>query len=175
MLFRSPAERKTEIDMEEAFKARSSYLLGALLNLLSNTLKQLPKIKKENLPRMADFAVLGMAVEKALKLKEGSFINAYLKGQLEMRLKSLDDNPFLHCLTDHIKKNKVFSGTYQQLYLTLNTTYKTHKSDGWPNSAKKVACLIKRHQSALFDLGINIKPDPERKEDGFHVRISKKI
>ena len=63
--------------LDEAFNLERPKLLGALLDLLSRTLKCLPDIESPNPFRMADFALFGRAVASAWGMKDADFDRAY--------------------------------------------------------------------------------------------------
>jgi len=86
----SPERRKTEEEFWSAFREQQPKLLGALLLLLSETLKQLPKVNLQKSPRMADFAKFGVAVEKALLLPDGTFMAAYEENRSALTAQALE-------------------------------------------------------------------------------------
>jgi len=69
--------RKSESKLKESFDKDYPYLMGGIFTLLSLVLKELPNVREENLPRMTEFARIGIAMEKVLKLEEGSFLTTY--------------------------------------------------------------------------------------------------
>src|SRR5439155_26155152 len=62
----SPARRQTEAAFWAAFTHARPALLGGLLDALVGTLAVLPSVRLRELPRLADFARFGVAVERAL-------------------------------------------------------------------------------------------------------------
>ncbi len=57
-------KRQSEDEIRVAFEAAKPKLLGALLDKLSEGLRNLPEVKIDKLPRMADFAKFGTAASE---------------------------------------------------------------------------------------------------------------
>lgn len=72
-----PSNRKTETELDTAFEGDYPALLGGLYELFSQCLKILPTIQTNGLPRMTDFARMGIAMERVLGLSEGKFLEVY--------------------------------------------------------------------------------------------------
>lgn len=66
--------RRQERELDEEFKRIRPGALGALLDLVSTALRLSPTVETDSLPRLADFAVLGTAIETAIGLQPGGFI-----------------------------------------------------------------------------------------------------
>ena len=56
-------ERRSEEELDEAWRQAHPYVLGALLDLAAQVLAVLPDITREGLPRMADFARIMLALD----------------------------------------------------------------------------------------------------------------
>src|SRR5262249_21059876 len=72
-----PARRRTEVAFWAAFEREWGALFAALLDLLVDAPAALPRVSLRELPRMADFARFGVAVERALGGPPGVFLAAY--------------------------------------------------------------------------------------------------
>lgn len=59
-------DRKSEKELWAEFDELKPQLLGALLTIVSHGLKKLPSVKVDKLPRMADFAKWGYAVDDSI-------------------------------------------------------------------------------------------------------------
>lgn len=68
---------KSENELNEEFKKQLPYLLGGFLLLLARVVEILPQITRTGLPRMTEYARVGIALEKVLNLPEGTFLSAY--------------------------------------------------------------------------------------------------
>ena len=72
------ADRQTEAEFWAAFDEARPGILGALLSAVAVGIANLPNIKLDNLPRMADFSLWVSACEPALPWKQDAFMRAYL-------------------------------------------------------------------------------------------------
>lgn len=75
--------RISETELESNFTQSLPKLLGGLYFLLSECLRIIPTIKESNLPRMTDYALMGIAAEKALGIKSGTFLEVYNQNRNE--------------------------------------------------------------------------------------------
>ena len=73
--------RRRETTLLREFELSRAKILRALLVVVSGGLHELPGVELNRLPRMADFATWGAAIEKALDWTEASFLDAYLRNQ----------------------------------------------------------------------------------------------
>jgi len=73
----SPSKRLLEREFMQSFEEARPLIFGALLDTLSGVLEELPNVRLKRLPRMADFARIGVAVERVLGWPKRSFLNAY--------------------------------------------------------------------------------------------------
>jgi hypothetical protein len=86
-------KRRTERVFWTDFAAAAPRLFGALLDALSGGLRLLPEVKPAALPRMADFALFGEAVSRALGNPPDTFLDAYGKNRKEANESVVEDNP----------------------------------------------------------------------------------
>ena len=72
-----PDRRRPKQDIEAAFRVEVPFILGALLDAASTAIRRRPGLTLPELPRMADFALLGEAAAPALGWEQGAFLHAY--------------------------------------------------------------------------------------------------
>ena len=166
--------RKTEKELNEFYAAQKPKILGALLDIMVSALRFLPEIPQGDLPRMADYCLLGRAVAVAMGLKPLQFDEAYTKNQraaLERGLESCAIYPALVSLleTQHLG----FGGTYQELLNRLRQ-YRDIEVKGWPQTSKGLANTLKRQAPALRKVGIDIQFDEKRRQNGYYVSIEQR-
>src|SRR5688500_16291326 len=70
-------DRRSEAELWRDFEATRPRLLGSLLDAVSGAMRNLPAMKLDKKPRMADFALWGAAAESPLGPPKGSFLAAY--------------------------------------------------------------------------------------------------
>ncbi len=73
----SKQQRRPERDFWQDFDRSSQWILGAVLDAVVTALRGIDEISLGELPRMADFALWGVASMPALGFDPASFINAY--------------------------------------------------------------------------------------------------
>ncbi len=169
------AHRQPEASLHQAFEEARPRILGALLDVLSEALRRLPEITLEGSPRMADFAVFGVAVERALGWEPGTFLAAYdenrqgaddlvLEHPLLPPLRRLLEGRRIWMTADGKIEETVgrWHGTAQDLLAALNSTVDelgnktTRHLKIWPNTPKGLSNLLRRLQSNLRRVGIDI-------------------
>lgn len=170
----SESNRKTDSEFFLEFKAEASYILGALYDLLVDVLNEIPNVQLSEKPRLADFAILGVALERALHLPEGAFLTAYMQNQKSSVLSAMEHSSIALAVEKLISDRFYFDGTYAELFKTLSERYRFDNA-GWPSSAKGLATIIKRQLKAFELLDIEITFDKTRKKDGFHLHIKKRL
>ena len=79
----SKEKRKSESRLDKDFDEDYSYLFSGIVSLISPILKILPTIQETNLPRMTEFARLGIALEHVLNLSQETFLSVFDKNSLE--------------------------------------------------------------------------------------------
>ena len=160
--------RKTEDNLEKEFDKDLPYILGGLLTVFSKSLAVLPSISISKLPRMADFALLGEAVHKALDINQ-SFNEVLLENRTESLRRSLESSPVAMAVQEMLGDRGKFEGTIKQLKVTLDEDFH-QKGEGWPRSPKGLSEALKRAAPALREIGIGIEFLGHQR-DGSHISI----
>jgi len=162
--------RKTETEIYKEFDQEYPKFFGALLGILTASLKELPKVNLTSKPRMADFTILGTALEKAQNWESGSFLNEYETNRKDNVLSAMEHSPVMLAIIKFMQLRQCYEGTYAELYGILNE-YKPAMC-GWPQSSKGLANQIKRHIYALKLVDLIVKFGG-RKKDGCYLYIYK--
>jgi hypothetical protein len=149
-------QRRTEIEFWTEFDNRAGAFLGALLWVLSKTLKELPSVKLEQSPRMADFARFGTAVEQALQLPQDTFIHAYQANRKALASVALE-NQFTELLMNF---DLPFEGTASKLWENLLglTSATVDKLPRWfPANGQVLSSKLRRLAPFFRQRGIEIE------------------
>jgi phage/plasmid primase-like uncharacterized protein len=162
--------RRTEAEIYKEFNQQYPMFFNALLDLLTATLKELPKVNLPSKPRMADFATLGTALERSQNWESGSFLNEYETNLKDNVLAAMEHSPVMLAIIKFMQLRQCYEGTYAELYGILNE-YKPAMC-GWPQSSKGLASQIKRHIYALRLVDLIVKFSGRRKE-GYYIHIYK--
>ncbi|MER2510882.1 MAG: hypothetical protein ABTQ25_00400 [Nitrosomonas ureae] len=159
---------KEEVSLEKEWQAAMPSIFGGLLDLFVKTLKQMPKVKLTNPPRMADFTRLGEAMMQAQGEPAGEFTKLYRANLNEGVSRSMESSPAAVALCELAKKypegKEVFHGTIQAL-LTKLIDYR-HDSENWPRSARGLGEVLRRQMPALLLMGVLIEISSSRQRIG---------
>jgi hypothetical protein len=149
-------ERRTEAELEAAFEATAAGILGALLDLFARALAELPHIRLLALPRMADFALFGAAVYRAVGRTEAAFLADYTASRRESILRTLDGSPVAVAIQSFLTVRP--AGIVAPVKEIMEAV-SVHKPQGeaWPKSPKGFADAMRRAATALRTIGIEVK------------------
>lgn len=169
----SKKERRSDAAIIEDFNLEYPKLFGSLLDLLAKVLQEIPNIDLPEKPRMADFAILGAALEKVMDWSNNSFLQEYYENIQNNMTRAMEHSPVVVALTNFIEDNKLFNGSYGELYRKLTSQYKPDMN-GWPKSPRGLATQIKRQSPALSAIGFEIVFGETRTANGYTIYIIKR-
>ncbi|MGD0465793.1 MAG: hypothetical protein ABSA84_03770 [Gammaproteobacteria bacterium] len=164
-------ERKTGTQLQHEFIQDYPYILGGLYDLYVSVLKVLPEIQLTEKPRLADFALLGTALERVLNLEQETFIKSLQSNSQSNLLNSLELHPIFETLINFIVRERYFKGTFSELLDQLSNLRRKLSYD-WPTSGHAFARLLKDYSSTLQKLGLRIYFDPCRSNRGKLIEIN---
>ncbi|MDP2904401.1 MAG: hypothetical protein Q8N96_15055 [Methylovulum sp.] len=150
-------EYREESELNAAWELAKPSIFGGLLDLFVNTLAQLPKVRLNKPPRMADFTRLGEAMFQSLGHSAGTFDALYKANRTESIAIALEASPVglaVREMVDNYTGNSetVFYGTVKALYDALSLDYK-HNSESWPRSPRGLSEVIKRQSPRAAIVG----------------------
>src|SRR5262249_33620299 len=126
--------RRPESEFWFKFDAALPKLLGAVFDRVAAALKELPRVKLDRLPRMADFALFGIAAEVGAGGTGEVFRRAYGENQAGAHELVLEESPLVPALRRLMADRDSWEGSPTELLGELNrlTGYATGKApDGW--------------------------------------------
>lgn len=170
--------RKTEEELEAEALRSAPGIMGGLLDLFANALAELPNIHipHSELPRMADFALLGEAIARVSGYPDGAFLTIYSEHRKTAISRTIDASPVATALVGFVDRGNAYQGTVKGLLELLNDNRPDHERDDyWPRSAKGLADAIRRYAPALRQLGITASVDNTRRRDGIHCELAKQV
>lgn len=153
----SAKKRKAKSQLEKDYAAAYPRIFAALLQLIVDALKILPEIKLDESPRFVDFGLMGTAIGQILK-SPVPFMAQLTQNKKEMIHTSLESSPIcvaLIKLCNASQSHMVFSGNHASLLDRLEQ-YSPRGGKGWVASPKGLANSLKRHASALDQIGITL-------------------
>ena len=153
----SKQQRRPERDFWQDFDRSSPRILGAVLDAVVMALRDVDKISLNELPRMADFALWGVASMPALGFDPDSFMNAYngnRDGANSLALESSPISLFLQTIAD----KEVWQGTATELLDRLNRMADdlTQRQRSWPKSPRALSNALRRLAPNLREAGIDV-------------------
>src|SRR5260370_18638481 len=113
-----PEMRRDEAQVWREFEDARPRILGALLDAATAGLRNLPNVKLDQPPRMADFAIWVNACEESLGMKPGDALTTYESNRTETHQLALESSP-LHEPVAQLAQ-EAFSGSGAELYGHLN-------------------------------------------------------
>ena len=151
-------KRRVETAFWRDFEAEAPRLLGALLDAMAGGLRMLPEVKPSALPRMADFAVYGEAVSRALGNPPDSFLAAYNANRHDANESAIEDSPVAGAVKELASRGE-WCGTASELLTELSEIVgeKVAGAKHWPRTAKGMSGVIRRLAPSLRMVGIQIE------------------
>lgn len=149
-------------------------ILGGLYTLLSQALRELPDVQVNKLPRMGDFAKLGIAMMRATG-RDDDFIEIFNRNRDDVVRRGIESSPVALALVAYIKAKGQFEGTMSELMAALDDPLfkpKYYDHAAWPKSEKGLGGVLGRLEPAFKVYGIRIER-LKRVSRGLPYRISK--
>ena len=153
----SKENRKVESDIMADFMQLRPQLLGYIFDILVKALQIKSTIKLNDLPRMADFAIWGEAIARAMGYKDLEFINAYYENIGKQNIEAIENHPLGQTVAkfyeeDIQAKSKMsWEGQPAKLLEELEIVAQRHKVNtnhkSWP---KDVRWLTRRLNQIRF-------------------------
>jgi hypothetical protein len=142
-------QRRPESALWREFGLARPHILGALLDAAAHGLQMLPRVSLQRLPRMADFALWATACESAFR-PAGTLEAAYSNNRRAAIENIIDNDPVAAVVREIMADRAQWTGSASDL-LQVGTN-----RSGWPKSARALAGRLRRAQSFLRTLGIEI-------------------
>jgi hypothetical protein len=161
-------QRKDEKVLYSEYMKEMPSILGAILDILAVALKNLPSIRLEKLPRMADVAKFVIAAEPALDWESGTYLNAFESYRHTSRVNSLEASHIGTAVLELMTKIPQWKGTATELIAKLDTyllpmTSRKH----FPSSARGISGILRRLIPNLKEVGIEVEmPEGGRRTEG---------
>ena len=155
----SEEQRKPLAVVMEKFEAARPKFFGSLCNALSHGLRELPNVRLNSLPRMADFARWAVACELEL-WQERRFMEAYSTSREDNNQTLIDADSVATAIREWMAaRHAIFEDPASQLLSELNTFVlpEIKKERGWPKTANALSGRLKRASPALRKAGVEIE------------------
>lgn len=169
--------RITDTEIKKATDKAAPGIMGALLELFASALAVIPTvvIPHAQLPRMADFTILGEAIARVLGYPAGHFLAIYTEHRRTAIGRTIDASPVAAAMADYAERGNRYTGTVKGLLDDLTAHKPDHERDEyWPRSPKGLADAMRRYAPALRQMGITARVDNTRRRDGIHCELEKR-
>jgi hypothetical protein len=149
-------ERRSETELWREFELVRPQILGALLDAAAHGLRAASSVQLAGLPRMADFALWATACETRL-WPPGTFAHAYTANRKAAIEGMIDTDPIAACVRDLMSERSSWTGSAADLLrISVERTNHTGHINGIPKNPRALAGRLRRAQSFLRALGIDI-------------------
>jgi len=142
-------QRRPEHTLWQEFELARPRILGALLDAAAHGLHMLPRVRLNRLPRMADFALWATACESAFR-PAGTLEAAYSNNRRDAIENVIDADPVAALVREIMANRAQWTGSASEL-LQIGTN-----RSGWPKGPRALAGRLRRAQTFLRTLGIEI-------------------
>ena len=164
----SKENRKVESDIMAEFMQLRPKLLGLIFDLLVKALQIKSTIKLNDLPRMADFALWGEAIAKAMGYKDLEFIQAYYENIGKQNIEAIENHPLGQTVVKfyeeemQAKSLMSWEGQPAKLLDELELVAQRHKINtnhkSWPKEVRWLTRRLNQIRSSLLEgLGIEVQ------------------
>ena len=152
-------QRRPETALWREFELARPRILGALLDAAAHGLQMLPQVRLQRLPRMADFALWVAACETGFR-PEGAFEAAYSNNRRDAIENIVDADPVAARVRELMADRAQWTGSASDLLqVGINVggnAMAAWTRSGWPKSPRALAGRLRRAQTPLRALGIEI-------------------
>src|SRR5918996_1600439 len=174
----SKENRKVESDILADFIIQRPQLLGYIFDTLVKALRLKSTIRCNDMPRMADFALWGEAIARALGYKELEFIQAYYDNIGKQNIEAIEANPFGLVIAKSLFESGKLEGSPQEILDFLETVAADNRINTnhrlWPKAANSVTKRLNQIRSNLLEgLGISVTINRDTRRNTSIIKIVK--
>jgi hypothetical protein len=163
-------QRRPEKDLWRDFERHRPSILGAMLDIAAHGLRTFPEVPINGWPRMADFAHWATACESAFA-PSGTFLRAYSENRRAARDGVLEADPVATHVRAIMGRCSTWSGSASDLLRVGPASHGLAANGGWPNSPRALAGRLRRAQTLLRTMGIEIDFSREGRSGTRTIRI----
>ena len=149
--------RRDEAQFWREFSERRPRILGALLDAAVAGLRNLPQVRLDRPPRLADFALWVSACEEALGMKRGEAMATCQANCAEARDLALEASPLYQPLAELAREG--FTGTVAELHARLDSMVSDamRRSVRWPKAPNGLGNALRRMATNLRAAGVELQ------------------
>jgi hypothetical protein len=147
-----------------------------LLDIVAHGLKVLPNMHVRDLPRLADFALLGIAIETAFA-PSGAFLTAFTASQAVATDATIETNPVAAVISGFMEGSVRWDGTATQFWRELQardpTEARATETRNWPKDPVSFGIALTKAIPTLRKIGIEVirdRSNSRRRTPMIHVQ-----
>jgi hypothetical protein len=164
--------RRSESELWREFELARPRILGALLDAVGRGLRAIGSVHVDPLPRMADFALWVTACETGL-WSAGTFIRAYRANRKGAVEGMVDADPIAACVRELMSERSFWNGSAADLLrISSARADRVDNNMAWPKTPRALAGQLRRAQTFLRGLGIDVAFAREGRSGTRVIRIS---
>ena len=155
----SEENRRDEDELWSGFYQARPRILGGLLDAVAAGLANLPTVKLDRTPRMADFARLAFAASPRLGWTGNDFLDAYCGNRASANDLAIESSPVGPAILGLMHSRDDWQGTAKELLTELEDHHsdeKTIRRRDWPKSPKSMANALRRISPNLRASDVNV-------------------
>jgi hypothetical protein len=154
--------RRSKEQLTKQFERERPAILGALLDIVAHGLKQLPQTHVRDLPRLADFALLGVAIEEAFTTA-GAFLAAFHSSQAIATDTVVEADPVTTAIAAFMENRDAWHGTTALLWHELQARDQSEarptETKLWPHDPISFGIALTQGIATLRKIGIEVIRD----------------
>ncbi|WP_018289998.1 DUF3854 domain-containing protein [Verrucomicrobium sp. 3C] len=170
--------RKQEAEVEEQFRKAAPKIFGALLTRIAGALRELPNVKINRLPRMADFATFAVADERGAGEPE-RFLEVYHAEREGASARALEGSPAGAALMRFLETHNFgWDGSPAELLDELQKALPdpNRPPRGFPENSRSLGKQIRRLAPQLRAIGWSVEYGHAHKSKKIYLqKVSKNI
>jgi hypothetical protein len=166
-------QRRSEAELWHEFDMARPRILGTMFDAVAVGLRELPLVRLQRLPRMADVSKWTTACETAF-WPAGTFARAYAANRRAAIEDIIDADPVAALVRDIMAERNSWTGSAAELWRAgAHRSSHDHLSErtGWPKNPRALAGRLRRAQTFLRALGIDIAFSREGRAGSRIIRI----
>src|SRR5438093_528076 len=169
-------QRLPESELWREFEIARPRILGALLDAAVHGLRTLGRVRLDRLARMADFALWATACETAL-WPAGTFARAYAANRRAAIEAMIEADPVAACVQALMAERSAWTGSAADLLRAADFAGDEvwKRSAGWPKTPRALAGRVRRAQTFLRTLGIEVTFSREGRTGTRMISLSTRV
>lgn len=153
-------ERRSEEEFWKGFEEVQPQLVGAIFDVLAGAIALRDSIQLLAKPRMADFALWGCAIARALGNSERDFLAAFDNNCDARNEEALQASPIAIMVVELMETRHQWEGTASDLLAELKALADDHRVDaqgrGWPRAPQSLSRQLNEVRPNLAAVGIAV-------------------